>query len=95
MGAAADTARKTQARHTTAPSGVYRPRRTQASPLYRLIEDHFEEFCTVYDERFSRRWGYWRKVISEVVEKFQACGILKHGFAYVRLRTRTLRFPQA
>jgi hypothetical protein len=33
---------------------------------------------TVYDERFSRRWGYWRLVVGEVVEKFLACGILKH-----------------
>jgi hypothetical protein len=46
--------------------------------------DHFEEFSTVYDERFARRWGYWRSVVGEVVEKFLACGILKHGFARVR-----------
>ena len=84
MGAAAGFAQKSQPRHTSSPSGVYRPRRPQASPLYRLIEDHFDEFYTVYDERFARRWGYWRKVVGEVVEKFQACGILKHGFARVR-----------
>ena len=84
MGAAAGFAQQAGPRPKTAPSGVYRPRRPQASPLYRLIEDHFEEFCTVYDERFSRRWGYWRKVVGDVVEKFQACGILKHGFARVR-----------
>ena len=35
----------------------------------------------MYDERFSRRWGYWRPVVAEVVDKFLACGILKHGFA--------------
>ena len=67
MGAAAGFAQKTQPRHTTAPRGVYRPRRPQASPLYRLIEDRFDEFSTVYDERFARRWGYWRKVVGEVV----------------------------
>jgi hypothetical protein len=49
-----------------------------------LIEDHFGEVCTVCDEGFARRWGYWRKVVGEVVDKFQACGILKHGFARVR-----------
>ena len=84
MGAAAGFAQKTQPRRTTASSGVYRPRKPQASPLYRLIEDHFEEFSTVYDERFSRRWGYWRSVVGDVVEKFLSCGILKHGFARVR-----------
>ena len=55
-----------------------------SSPLYRLIEDHFAEFSTVYDERFAHRRGYWRPVIAEVVEKYLTCGILEHGFARVR-----------
>jgi hypothetical protein len=84
MGAAAQTARRAEARVTADPAGVYRPRRPRASPLYRLITDHFQEFATVYDERFSPRWGYWRPVVAEVVEKFLACGILTHGFARVR-----------
>ena len=48
--------------------GLYRPRRPRTSPLYRLLEDHFAEFTTVYDERFAHRYGYWRPVIAEVVE---------------------------
>ena len=64
--------------------GVYRPRRPWASPLYRLIEDHFTEYSTVYDERFAHRWGYWRPVVAAVIDKYLACGILKHGFARVR-----------
>ncbi len=64
--------------------GLYRPRRPRASPLYRLLEHHFAEFSTVYDERFAHRCGYWRPVIAEVVEKYLACGILEHGFARVR-----------
>jgi len=59
-------------------------RRPRASPLHRLIEQHFPEFTTVYDERFARRRGYWRPFVAEVVEKYLACGILKHGFARVR-----------
>ncbi len=55
MGTTAGTVQSTQPRHSTTPSGVYRPRRPQASPLYRLTEDHFDEFCTVYDERFFSR----------------------------------------
>ena len=84
MGAATDFAQQAEPRRTTTPSGVYKPRRPQASPLYRLFDDHFEEFSTVYDERFSRRWGYWRSVVGDVVDKFLTCGILKHGFARVR-----------
>ena len=68
-------------RDTARPVGVYRPRRPRASPLYRLLEDHFREFTTVYDERFARRWGYWRPIVAAVVEKYLACGILEHGFA--------------
>jgi hypothetical protein len=56
--------------------GLYRPRRPRASPLYRLLEGHFQAFSTVYDERFAHRFGYWRPVVAEVVEKFLACGIL-------------------
>jgi hypothetical protein len=64
MGAAPGTAQQAGPRRTATPAGVYRPRRPRASPLYRLIEDHFQEFTTVYDERFSRRWGYWRPVVA-------------------------------
>ena len=39
-----------------APSvrGVYKPRRPQASPLFRLVSDHLHRLQTVYDERFAR-----------------------------------------
>jgi hypothetical protein len=49
MGAAAETAWQPQFRYTTTPSGVYRHGRPHASPHYRLVEDQFDEFCTVYD----------------------------------------------
>ena len=39
------------------PGGVYRPRRPQASPLYRLIEDHFEEFSPARNHRSHRGYG--------------------------------------
>ena len=59
-------------------------RRPRASPLYRPIENQLEEFATVYDERFARRRGYSRPVVARGVEKYFACGVLKHGFARVR-----------
>ena len=62
----------------------YRPRRPQASPLYRLVQDHFRTLETVYDERFAPTYGAWRGVVREVADKFLACGILDHGFARVR-----------
>jgi len=72
------------ARAGAQPVGVYRPRQPRASPLYRLLDEHFPTFATVYDERFAPRWAPWRPVVAEVVEKFLACGILEHGFARVR-----------
>ena len=63
---------------------MYKPRRPRASPLFRLVEMHFPELHTVYNERFAETHGAWRPVIRTVAERFLACGILEHGFARVR-----------
>jgi len=34
-------------------SSAYRPRKPQDSQYYQCVEDHFEEFEQVYDERFT------------------------------------------
>ena len=69
------------------PVGVYKPQRAQASPLFRLVQDHFRTLATVYDERFAPTYGAWRAVVPEVADKFLACGVLEHGFARVRCDT--------
>jgi len=63
------------------PQGVYRPRNAQASPLYRLVEDHFDQLERVWDERYERDYGFWRPVVRQVVEQFLDCGDLRCGFA--------------
>jgi len=63
------------------PQGVYRPRDAHASPLYRLVEDHFDELERVWDERYEREHGFWRPVVRHVVEQFLDCGDLRCGFA--------------
>ena len=45
-----------------AARGVYKPRRPQASPLFRLVSDHLHRLQTVYDERFAPEYGPWRPV---------------------------------
>jgi hypothetical protein len=67
-----------------AARGVYKPRRPQASPLFRLVSDHLQRLRTVYDDRFAREYGPWRTVVAQVAEKFLACGVLDHGFARIR-----------
>ncbi|MBW1751742.1 MAG: hypothetical protein JRJ46_01260 [Deltaproteobacteria bacterium] len=37
---------------------VYRQRDPQSTPYYRCIEDHFETFEQVYDDRFERQYGF-------------------------------------
>ena len=61
--------------------GVYKPRRPQASPLFRLVSDHLLRLQTVYDERFAREYGPWRPIGAQVADTFLACGVLEHGCA--------------
>jgi hypothetical protein len=65
------------------PSGVYRPRRPRASPLYGLLDRCFRHLRFVYDERFAPTYGPWRRHPT-VVDRFLACGLLEHGFARIR-----------
>jgi len=37
--------------------GVYKPRRPQASPLFRLVSDHPHRLQTVCDTRFAHECG--------------------------------------
>ena len=67
-----------------AARGVYKPRRPQVSPLFRLLSDHLQRLQTVYDARFAREDGAWRPVVAQVADKFLACGVLDHGFARIR-----------
>jgi len=67
-----------------AARGVYKPRRPQASPLFRLVSDHLHRLQTVYDDRFVRENGRQRPVVTQVAGKFLACGVLEHGFARIR-----------
>ncbi len=66
------------------PLTLYRPRDPQASNLWRLLDQHFETFQQVYDERFAARYGFWRPVVERSVTAFLKCGDLQQGFARVR-----------
>ena len=66
------------------PLPLYRPRDPQASDLWRLLDQHFETFQQVYDERFAAKYGFWRPVVERCVKAFLKCGDLQEGFARVR-----------
>jgi hypothetical protein len=66
------------------PQGIYRPRDAQATALYHLVEDNFDELVRVWDERYEKQHGFWRPVIRHVVEQYLTCGDLRCGFARLR-----------
>lgn len=47
----------------SAPAAVYRPRNPQSSEYYRRVEDYYETFVGIYDEHFSRQYGFWRRYV--------------------------------
>ena len=71
----------------------YRPRKPEASPLFRLVSQHVDEFLRVYDERFAKEHGPLRPVVERVLRGFIRCGIPRHGFARVLCDTARCRHP--
>jgi ribosomal protein S27E len=68
------------------PSAVYRPRYPQATDYYRCVEDYFETFVGIYDEYFSRQYGFWRPHVAQVVYRYLDCGDPHNGFARVKCK---------
>ncbi len=66
------------------PPELYKPRDPQSSDLWRLINENFDTFQQVYDDRYQAKYGYWRPVIEKSVAAFLKCGDLHEGFARVR-----------
>ncbi len=65
-------------------TAVYHPRNPTDSPLYHLLQNHFDHFEQIYDDKFEKNYGFYRQVISDVVRAYLKCGDLKEGFARVR-----------
>lgn len=66
------------------PRPLYRPRDHTASPLWQLLDRHFDEFERVYDDRYADKYGFWRPQIRKSVDAYLKCGDLHEGFARVR-----------
>ncbi len=52
------------------PASVYQPRDPQSSPYYQCVEDHFERFEQVYEERFEKRYGFFRPYLMRVIYRY-------------------------
>jgi len=52
--------------------------------LWRLLDQRFETFQQVYDERLAAKYGFCRPIVERSVKSFLKCGDLHQGFARVR-----------
>ena len=62
----------------------YRPRNPRATALYQLLESHYETVKGMWEERFERRYGFWRGLYDSAVASYLDCGLFESGFARVR-----------
>jgi hypothetical protein len=46
---------------------TYRPRRPRESPLYTLVDECCDEVKGSWEDRFERRYGFWRGMIEDAV----------------------------
>ena len=63
---------------------LYRPRNARASPLYQLLEAYYEDVKAVWEERFEKKYGYWRGFVDTVVARYLDCGVSDAGFARLK-----------
>jgi hypothetical protein len=43
--------------------------------LYRLFESLYDEVRGQWEERFERRYGFWRGFVDEQVRRYLDCGL--------------------
>ena len=48
-----------------------------------MLNNHYDDFEKHYEEKYEKKYGYFRPVIKKVVEEYLKCGNLKEGFARV------------
>ncbi len=65
-------------------SPVYKQRNPKTSQYYQCVEDNFEILEEVYDDRFSKQYGYFRPYVKDVIYRYLECGDLHNGFARVK-----------
>lgn len=65
----------------------YGCRKPQYSPYYQCIEDNYETFERVYENKYEAKYGYLRPVVSKVINQYLDCGILHNGFARIKCKS--------
>jgi len=66
----------------------WRSRKPHLTPFYQCVQDHDETLENVYQERFAKRYGFWRPYLREIMVHYLECGDLHAGFARIRCDSR-------
>lgn len=53
----------------------------RATSLYQLLDTYYERLKGSWEERFERRYGFWRGFYDTAVMKYLDCGLFEPGFA--------------
>ena len=60
---------------------LYRPRQPQNSALYQLLEAYYEDVKAMWEDRFEKKYGFWRGFVDAAVARYLDCGVAEAGFA--------------
>ncbi len=55
----------------------YRPRNPRATALYQLLESCYETVKGLWEERFERRYGFWKGFYDTAVVRYFDCGLFE------------------
>ncbi len=67
-----------------ATARLYQPRQPRATLLYQLLEAYYDAVKALWEERFEKRYGFWRGFVDVVVARYLDCGTQEAGFARLR-----------
>jgi len=62
---------------------VYRPRRPKESPLRQCLCAHFYDFIQAYPQKDEKKYGFLKRVVEDVVNKYLDGGDFTKGFAHI------------
>ena len=65
---------------------IYRPRDPRKTVLWGLLDTLYERVKGAWEERYERKYSYWRGLADEGVARYLDCGVWDNGFARVRCR---------
>jgi hypothetical protein len=52
--------------------------------LYQLLETYYEQVKGLWEDRFEKKYGFWRGFVDTVVARYLDCGVAESGFARLR-----------